>query len=211
MTPLVADAGGRPLATAQGQLYIEENSSARRRVGHQESSGRIPTGGILEADLPRPQFATVARLLLREPDIGTAARIAAAIDTALGAGTAKVEDPGAIALTLKEGETATSIARIRDLRVQPIRLARIVIDTRQGTIVAGGDLTIGPVIVRSAVYASLGANLPIRPSQTAREQVLRPVHSPALVRRSSRSHSARTDFQISSAAAAERLGGVVAR
>lgn len=173
MTPLVTDAGARALATAQGALYIEESGNVmRRRVGYQESSGRIPTGGILEADLPRPQFATVSRLLLREPDIGTAARIVAAIDTALGAGTAKVEDPGAIALTLKDGDVATAIARIRDLRVEPIRLARIVIDTRQGTVVAGGDLTIGPGIVSvGGLTLSIGAQAADTAQQQDRGQV----------------------------------------
>jgi flagellar basal body P-ring protein FlgI len=83
-------------------------------------------------------------LLLRDPDVGTASRIAAAIDTALGAGTAKVEDPGAIALTLKEGDPAAQIAKIRDLTVRVVTPGRIVIDAHDGTVVAGGELPVGP-------------------------------------------------------------------
>ena len=40
------------------------------------------------------------QLLLREPDIAVASRIAVVIDSALGAGTARVDDPGSVTLTL---------------------------------------------------------------------------------------------------------------
>jgi flagellar P-ring protein FlgI len=157
MTPLVADAGGQPVATAQGQLLVTDYGAGRRRSYVVETSGRIPDGGLIEGDLPRPSFVAVSRLLLREPDVGTASRIAAAIDTALGAGTAKVEDPGAIALTLKEGDPATQLAKIRDLTVRIVTPGRIVIDAHDGTVVAGGELPVGPAVVSvGAVTLSIG-------------------------------------------------------
>lgn len=157
MTPLVADAGGQPVATAQGQLLVTDYGAGRRRSYVVETSGRIPDGGLIEGDLPRPSFVAVSRLLLRDPDVGTASRIAAAIDTALGAGTAKVEDPGAIALTLKEGDPATQLAKIRDLTVRVVTPGRIVIDAHDGTVVAGGELPVGPGVVSvGAVTLSIG-------------------------------------------------------
>ena len=157
MTPLVADAGGQPVATAQGQLLVADYGAGRRRSYVVETSGRIPDGGLIEGDLPRPSFVAVSRLLLRDPDVGTASRIAAAIDTALGAGTAKVEDPGAIALTLKEGDPAAQIAKIRDLTVRVVTPGRIVIDAHDGTVVAGGELPVGPGVVSvGAVTLSIG-------------------------------------------------------
>jgi flagellar P-ring protein precursor FlgI len=112
---------------------------------------------LVEGELPRPAFASVSRLLLREPDVGTASRIAAAIDTALGAGTAKVEDPGAIALTLKEGDPAAQIAKIRDLTVRTVTVGRIVIDAHAGTVVAGGELPVGAAVVSvGSVTLSIG-------------------------------------------------------
>ena len=151
MTPLIAEVGGQPLATAQGPLYVDENDAAvRRRIGFNAASSRIAAGGVIESDLPRPKFAASTRLVLREPDIGLASRIAAVIDSVVGEGTAKVEDPGAIDLTPKDsagGGPAAVLARIRDLKVDVARVARIVIDQRQGTIVAGGDLTLGPGVV----------------------------------------------------------------
>ena len=149
MTPLISDVGGQPMATAQGTLYVDEQDGVRRRVGYSAASGRIAGGGVLEADLPRPQFASGARLILREPDIGIAARIAGVIDSVVGAGTAKVEDPGAVTLAARDsaGGPAGLLARVRDLRVDVPRVARIVIDQRQGTVVGGGDLTLGPGVV----------------------------------------------------------------
>jgi len=158
MTPLVAEAGGQPIATAQGQLLVTDYGAGRRRPYLVETSGRIPDGGLIEGDLPRPSFASSSRLLLREPDVGTASRIAAAIDTALGAGTAKVEDPGAIALTLKDSsDAAAQIAKIRDLTVRLSTPGRIVIDAHDGTVVAGGELPVGPAVVSvGAVTLSIG-------------------------------------------------------
>lgn len=151
MTPLIAEVGGKPLATAQGPLYVDEQDAVRRRVGYNATSSRIAAGGVIEADLPRPQFAASTRLVLREPDIGLASRIAAVIDSVVGEGTATVEDPGSIALTASRdsagGGPAATLARIRDLKIEVARVARIVIDQRQGTIVAGGDLTLGPGVV----------------------------------------------------------------
>ncbi len=181
MTPLISEVGGKPMATAQGPLYVEEGDLMRRRVGYNATSGRIPSGGVLEVDLPRPQFAVSPRLILREPDIGVAARIAATIDSVVGAGTAKVEDPGAITLTLNDTSAASAgpagaLARIRDLKVSIARIARIVIDQRQGTVVAGGDLTLGPAVVSVAgLTLSIGAAAADTGQQDAREQVRVPI------------------------------------
>jgi flagellar P-ring protein precursor FlgI len=158
MTPLVADAGGQPVATAQGQLLVTDYGAGRRRPYLVETSARIPDGGLIEGELPRPTFASVSRLLLRDPDIGTASRIAAAIDTALGAGTAKVEDPGAIALTLKDSSgSAAQLTKIRDLTVRLSTPGRIVIDAHDGTVVAGGELPVGAAVVSvGSVTLSIG-------------------------------------------------------
>ena len=151
MTPLIADAGGNPMATAQGPLLVDDGPIAsRRRYTVIEGSGRIAGGGVLENDLPRPRAAAAPKLLLREPDIGTASRIAAVVDSVVGKGTATVDDPGSVSLTFKDGEASAQLATIALLRVEPTRAGRIVIDSRQGTVVAGGELTLGPAVVSVA-------------------------------------------------------------
>lgn len=162
MTPLVADAGGKPLAGAQGPVIISSGATNTRMFSSViGTTGTIPNGGVLEADLPRPKAAASTMLLLREPDISTASRIAAAVDSALGGkGLALVQDPGAVRLALKDTSAglAFALAAIRDIKVRPVRTARIIVDSRDGTIVAGGDLVVGEAVVsHGGITISIGA------------------------------------------------------
>jgi len=157
MTPLLSDVGSEPVASAQGPVLMADLGA---KSGAIENSARIPAGGLLENDLPRPQFAQSSSLLLREPDVTMATRVATAINREMGDGTATVEDPGSIALKLKEGkeDKAALLARIQDLRVLPQRVARLIIDSRDGTIIAGGDLTVGEATVsHGGVTLTIGA------------------------------------------------------
>ena len=110
----------------------------------------IPDGGVLETDLPRPTVALASKLWLKEPDLATAQRIAAAINSALGDGKAKVEDPGAITLALSgtTDEKAEAIGKVRDLRIRPSQRNAIFLDARSGLVVAGGDAAVGAAVVR---------------------------------------------------------------
>jgi flagellar P-ring protein precursor FlgI len=159
MTPMLADVGGQPVASAQGAVLMADNGGRGSAI---ENSARIPTGGLLEVDLPRPQFTQSSKLLLREPDVTMASRIATAINKEVGEGTATVEDPGSIALDFKnpgKEDHAMRLARIQDMRVQPQRLARLIIDGRDGTIIAGGELTVGEATVsHGGITISVGAS-----------------------------------------------------
>ncbi|HET8655385.1 MAG TPA: flagellar basal body P-ring protein FlgI [Longimicrobiaceae bacterium] len=158
MTPLVSEPGGPALAGAQGSLLVSEGG--QDRGGYTvETTARIPAGGVLEAELPRPAFASVSRLMLKQPELGTATRIADAINAALGAGSATVVDPGAVSLKLGGAPDArlAALARIADLPVDPVRTARVIIDGRDGTVVAGGQLSIGEAVVsHGAVTLTVG-------------------------------------------------------
>jgi flagellar P-ring protein precursor FlgI len=148
-TPLVYDAGGAAVATAQGSLMLSDGRVSRQ-LPSVETSARIPNGGLLLGDLPSASFATSSRLVLREPNIGTAVRIAEVINGAVGPNTARVEDPGSIALTLPQDGSegpALSLARIAELQVTPDVVAQVIVDTRDGTIVTGGEVTVGPAVV----------------------------------------------------------------
>lgn len=161
-TPLVAEAGGQPVATAQGTLLLSEGGANARGYAGVETSARLPEGGVLALDMPRPDFANASRILLREPNLGTATRIAAAINAEFGESTATVEDPGSVALQPPAGtERATFLAAIGDLRIQPDRYPRIVIDGRDGTVVAGGDLVVREAVVsHGAMTLTIGGSAP---------------------------------------------------
>jgi flagellar P-ring protein precursor FlgI len=157
-TPLLSDVGSDPVATAQGPVLMADIGA---RSGAVENSARIPTGGLLEIDMPRPKFSQSNAILLREPDVTMATRIAAAINLEMGDGTATVDDPGAISLNLKDAreDRATLLARIQNMRVQTQRVAKLIIDGRDGTIIAGGDLMVGEATVsHGGVTLAIGVN-----------------------------------------------------
>ncbi len=158
MTPLVADASGSPLASAQGSLLVSDGGAATRYMPSHETSARIPTGGVLEADLPRPAIVATSRLLLREPDLGTATRIAIAINATYGEKTATVEDEGSVIVTLPDSvQKPTALARIRDLAVKPESRPRLIIDGKDGTVVAGGEMIVGSATVsHGAITLAIG-------------------------------------------------------
>lgn len=151
MTPLSTDPSLPPVATAQGALLVSETGQEGLSGDYTvETTAVLPAGGLLEQAMPVPDFATAPVLYLREPDLATATRIAEAVNADLGEGTAAVQDPGAVTLQL-QGEAAaspsTSLARVGEIRVQPLRSARVVIDGRAGTVVAGGDIRVGEAVV----------------------------------------------------------------
>lgn len=154
MTPLIAEVGGTPMATAQGGVVLSEGSDrngARSYGTRVETSARVPSGGVVEAELPRANYAaSTGALLLREPDIAVASRIATVIDSAMGAGTARVDDPGSVTLTLKDSAgsaRSAAITKVRELPIRLVRGAKVVIDGRDGTVVAGGDVSVGEAVV----------------------------------------------------------------
>ncbi len=148
-TPLTTGATEAPVATAQGPVMISDGMDGPGAYPV-ETSARIPDGGLLELSLPSPAFAGAETLVLKQPDLGTALRVAEAINGAVGDGSATVEDPGSIRLSLPETGTespAQIMGRIQQLTVTPDRGARVIIDGRDGTVVAGSGLTVGAAVV----------------------------------------------------------------
>jgi flagellar P-ring protein precursor FlgI len=150
MTPLLSGPDAPPIATAQGAMPVATGEQRTRYGSRGAASGRIADGGILEASLPPVGGNGAPRLLLRAPDLTVAALIAAAIDSAVGAGTAVAQDPGAIALTPPAGSTdnlMTFLASVDTVRVTVPSASRIIIDARNGVVVAGGNVAVNDAVV----------------------------------------------------------------
>lgn len=150
ITPMLASPDAPPLASAQGALPVEVGEGRRRWGSRGGASGRIPDGGILEAPLPAVGDGGTPRLLLKTPDLTTAARIAEAIDGALGDGTARAIDPGAVELSPPQGSTDNLVSFLASIDTIPVAVsapARIVIDGRTGTVVAGGGVMVSDAVV----------------------------------------------------------------
>ncbi len=151
MTPFQFDLDAAPVGTGQGPLLISDGGGGLNGDYYTvETTARIPDGGILEQPLPTPDFGQTSLLFLREPNLLTATRIVAAIEGVVGEGSAQVVDPGAVRLNLS-GEAAQNmaltLAEIGELSVAPQRVARVIIDGRNGTVVAGGSVVVGEAVV----------------------------------------------------------------
>ncbi len=118
--------------------------------------GRVPNGAILERTIQGValQPDQPVGLLLKEPNYTTATRIAAAINTQYPAPQplAQTMDASVVEITYPPGltevwELAQFVASIEVLTVFKDVEARVVINERTGTVVAGGGVTIGEVLV----------------------------------------------------------------
>lgn len=150
MTPLYGP-DEKLYALAQGPISVggyafEANMNAVQK--NHPTVGRIPRGASVE----RSAFAETAEddsrlvLVLNEPDYTTAQRIADALSAELGmpgvrvAHAAKVEVPVPAGMTLPR-----LISRVERVTVAPDYAARVVVNERTGTVVAGANVRIGEV------------------------------------------------------------------
>jgi flagellar P-ring protein precursor FlgI len=152
-TPLLG-ADGEAYAVAQGPLSIsgfEAEGDAQKIVQGVPTSGRVAGGAIVEREV---EFVLndlrELRLALRNPDLTTAGRMAAAINTALRGTAARAIDPGTVVLPIPEayrGRAAELLTAVEQLRVEPDTVARILIDEDTGIIVVGENVRIDKVAV----------------------------------------------------------------
>lgn len=154
LTPLKG-ADGRVYALAQGPLSVggyryDANGNVVQK--NHPTVGSIPGGASVEVGVTQPLFDLEKNLIfvLAEPDYTTANRIAAAINTQVGAGLAQAIDASGIEIQPPPGsrENLTRfLARIENVNVEPDRRAKVVINERTGTIVSGGDVRISKVVI----------------------------------------------------------------
>ena len=150
-TPLTDVLTGTVYAMAQGAVStgsVGGSSSGSSVKKNHATTGRVPGGGIVTMSPP----ATIAArdtvgLVLKEPDYTNAVRIADAINLSLP-GTAVVTNSGLVRVA-KPADTSQArlIASLEPLTVAVDVPARVVINERTGTIVAGGNVRISEVMV----------------------------------------------------------------
>lgn len=155
MTPLYG-ADNLVYGVAQGPVTVsgyQVAGAAQTLTQNVPTSGRIPNGALIERQAPG-QFVDVEfiGLELRNPDFGTAVRIADAINAygmeRFGSPLARAADLRSIAVRKPKSITPTRLmAEIGELLVAPDVPARVVIDERTGTIVIGRDVQISTVAV----------------------------------------------------------------
>ena len=161
VTPLLG-ADGEVYAVAQGALStgaIAARGAASSVTRGVPTAGRIANGAIVEREVKfRLDKGQALRLGLRNPDLTTARRVAAAINGALGP-VSKALDPRTVALDLSTRDPIDALAVIENLRVVPDNAAVVVVEEASGTIVMGANVRISTVAIAQG-------NLTIRVTET---------------------------------------------
>jgi flagellar P-ring protein precursor FlgI len=115
------------------------------------TTGTIPSGATVEREiLSEFEKKNALRLSLNSPDFTTAARIEKVINEELGGKFASAKDSTTIDLVVPnqyERNVVQLMALIENYKVNPDTIAKIVINERTGTIVAGGDVMVAPVAI----------------------------------------------------------------
>jgi flagellar P-ring protein FlgI len=162
VTPLLG-ADGEVYALAQGALVtgaIAARGAASSVTKGVPTAARIANGATIEREAPYVLGAHPAiHLALRNPDLTTARRMEAAINTALGGAPARALDPRTVALDLTGRDVVGDLARVEEVRVEPDMAAMVVVDEASGTIVMGANVRISTVAIAQG-------NLTIRVTET---------------------------------------------
>ncbi|MBE7213515.1 MAG: flagellar basal body P-ring protein FlgI [Gluconacetobacter diazotrophicus] len=164
VTPLMA-ADGEVYAVAQGQLVssaFTARGAAAAVTRNYPTTAHIADGAIVEKEVPVDLGSRRSlELSLRNPDLTTAQRMAAAIDAALGP-VARVVDPRTVSLSLASvPDPMAMLGRVEDLLVQPDTPATVVVDEASGTIVMGDNVRISTVAIAQGNLTVQVAETPV--------------------------------------------------
>ncbi|MDW8095201.1 MAG: flagellar basal body P-ring protein FlgI [Aquificaceae bacterium] len=176
MTPLRGP-DGEVYIIAQGQVLVsgyEARGRGAQQVKNTPTVGYIPNGGVVERELPFQNIPDELNLYLDTPSFSLAKLVQDRINAEFGAQVALAIDGSTIRLKKPEGINHVDfLARVENVRVDVPSTARVVIDSRSGVVLFGGDVTINPV---SVVVGSLTVSIketpevsqppPLSPGQT---------------------------------------------
>jgi flagellar P-ring protein precursor FlgI len=154
LTPLLGP-DGQTYAVAQGNMVVsgfgvegQDGSSIQVNV---TSAGRIPSGAIVErgvaSTFSQGDFLTFN---LHRPDFTTARRMSDIINDLLGPGAASAVDAASVRVTAPRdpNQRVSFISVLENLEVTPGEgAARVIINSRTGTIVVGQHVRIDPVAI----------------------------------------------------------------
>lgn len=173
MAPLMG-ADGQVYAIAQGSLLVgglgASGNDGSRVTVNIPSAGRIPNGATVERAAPSTMAANGEIMLnLKKPDFTTAHRLAQEINSKFGAGTASALDSASVKVLgpSNPDRSVTFISLLESLEITPAEAgAKVVVNSRTGTIVIGGNVRVMPAAVtHGSLTVSISENLNVSQPQ----------------------------------------------
>ncbi|MBT3427537.1 MAG: flagellar basal body P-ring protein FlgI [Gammaproteobacteria bacterium] len=169
MTPMKG-VDGLTYAIAQGNLIVggfgvqgEDGSSVTVNI---PSAGNIPNGGQIEREIESAFVASdLLQLDLKKPDFTTAQRLADRINKELGPDTAIPMDGSSVRImaSLDIRSKVALMSTLENLEFEPGRAsARVIINSRTGTVVIGEEVRIYPsAVAHGSLTVSVTENLDV--------------------------------------------------
>lgn len=164
MAPLKG-ADGNVYAIAQGSVVVGGISASGKSGSsvqvNNADAGRIPNGASVERSVPS-SFSSTGDLMLNlhTADFTTATRVAQAVNKTYGAGTAAAIDGGSVSVRAPQNpsQKVAWLGTIQNLEVTPGDApARIVINSRTGTVVIGSDVRVSAAAVaHGSIQVTIG-------------------------------------------------------
>ena len=146
LTPLKGP-DGRVYAVAQGTVITKRKGKGFTAQVY-PNVGVVINGGIMERDLPFYLVGNYVNIVLNNPDITTASEVAKVINDHFKEELATPVDSATVRVRIPFGQNPIDfLARVEQLRVETDTPAKIVIDSRSGVVLFGGDIEIKPVSV----------------------------------------------------------------
>ncbi len=154
LTPL-SGTSGIVYGYAQGSISVggyDFNTSSGSRIARNHAlAGRVPRGGVLKKSINTSVLpSSEISVFLNDPDITTASNVANAINNKFGQQTALASDAGEIKVKIPTDKQNNLVSFISDLELLPVQVdvnAKVVLDERTGTVVAGSNVKISPVTI----------------------------------------------------------------
>ena len=154
MTPMLG-ADGETYAVAQGNLVVgglgvagNDGSSVIVNI---PTVGRIPRGASIEKMVDTPFQSTDNVLLnLHQSDFSTSMRVADAVNEVFGPDVAVPLDASTIKVRapVDPSQKVSFVSLLENIEVEPARpSAKVIVNSRTGTIVIGGDVRVTPSVV----------------------------------------------------------------
>ncbi len=163
-------ADGQVYAMAQGNLVVGGLSASgqdgSRITVNNPAVGRIANGATVERSVPSP-FSSGKEVVfnLHNADFTTANRMVQAINRLLGEGTAKAVDAASVRVSapLDIGQRVTFVSMLENIMVNPDDApARIIINSRTGTVVINNMVRVQPVAVsHGSLTVTVSENLQV--------------------------------------------------
>ena len=164
-------------ATAQGPISVGGFSVGTNFAGpnsitqNHVTAGRVPQGAVIARDMITniQQDAAGFSYVLTSPDYRTAARLASALNGKFGAGTARALDAETVRVNLPArytGDPVDFLADAGDVSLQADQVAKVVVNERTGTVVMGGEITLGScAIAHGNLSITIATNNTVVPAQ----------------------------------------------